>query len=371
MKTNSSAPQSASAGFSDAALPEPAQHKPHRAVGLWLAISAGMVFTMMIIGAITRLTESGLSMVEWRPLIGAIPPLSEAEWLRIFDLYRATSEYQLANAGMSLSEFKEIFWWEYIHRVWGRLIGVVYAIPFFYFLFTKRLPAGQTHHYWILLFLGGMQGVVGWWMVKSGFVDRDDVSQYRLALHLSLAFIILAYLFWMAVSRLYPIEPGRVPVKRSIRRLGAWAHVVIFTTVVSGAFVAGSNAGFIYNDWPFMNGKLLPDDFYSPEFGWISAFEEHGTIQFNHRILAYISLAYVSFVFLFSQKRDLGRRVRTAIAYLTIAIWLQAGLGITTLMTMIWMPLAVLHQAGAAIVFLLSVFLMYELRGKPSDRQPS
>lgn len=334
-----------------------------KAVGLWLATSAFMVFAMMIIGAITRLTESGLSMVEWRPLIGAIPPLSGEEWQRIFDLYRGTSEYQLANAGMTLAEFKEIFWWEYIHRVWGRLIGLVYAIPFFYFLLTKRLPAGSVHHYWILLILGGLQGVVGWWMVKSGFVNRDDVSQYRLALHLSLAFVILAYLSWMAMSLLRPIEAGRQPVSRRFRRFGAWAHVFVFITVVSGAFVAGSNAGFVYNDWPLMNGSFLPDDFYSAKLGWVSAFEEHGTIQFNHRIMAYLSLFFISVLFLTSQKVDLAPRVRVAVAYLTIGIWLQAGLGIATLISVIWMPLAVLHQAGAAIVFLLSVFLMYELRG--------
>ncbi len=335
-----------------------------RAVGLWLAASAAMVFIMMLIGAITRLTESGLSMVEWRPLIGALPPLSEAEWVRVFELYRQTSEYQLANAGMTLAEFKAIFWWEYIHRLWGRLIGVVYAVPFFFFLWRGWIPAAAKPHLWILLALGGLQGVIGWWMVKSGFVDRTDVSQYRLALHLGMAFFILGYLFWMTLNFLWPVERGRAAAPRGFRRLSAWTHAVVFVTVVSGAFVAGSNAGFIYNDWPLMNGALTPDDFWTLTPWWASAFEEHGVIQFNHRLLAYATVGVGTAVWIAARRIDLAPRARLAVTALVCGVWLQAALGVATLVLVVPITLATLHQAGAATVFCLTLWLLKEVRGR-------
>lgn len=333
-----------------------------RAVGLWLTVSALMVFAMMIIGAITRLTESGLSMVEWRPLIGFLPPLSEAEWQRVFDLYRQTSEYELENAGMSLEEFKTIFWWEFIHRVWGRLIGLVYGLPFFWFLVRRRIPQGYAVHLWILLFLGGLQGVIGWWMVKSGFVDRSDVSQYRLAVHLAMAFLILGYLFWLALGLLLPAERGIRPVPKGLRRLGAACHSVIFFTVVSGALVAGSNAGFIYNDWPLMNGDIIPPDMFHMIPVWQNFFENHATIQFNHRLLAYLTLATVFATWLASRRHHLQPRARSAISLLVIVTVLQALLGVSTLMLVVPMGLAVLHQAGAATAFCLSIWVMREFK---------
>ena len=336
---------------------------PARAVGLWLAASAVMVFIMMLIGAITRLTESGLSMVEWRPLIGSIPPLSEAEWQRIFDLYRQTSEYQIDNAGMSLAQFKEIFWWEYIHRVWGRLIGLVYAVPFFFFLFTRRIPAGHQGHLWVLLLLGGLQGVIGWWMVKSGFVDRSDVSQYRLAVHLGMAFFILGYLVWLAMGLLWPLPVAQEPAPRGFRRLGAWCHAVIFFTVFSGALVAGLNAGLLHNDWPFMTGMLIPEGLTVLEPLWLNLFENETTVQFDHRLLAYLTLAVVTVTWWRSRRLDLADRARLSVTSLAVMVWIQAGLGISTLMLQVPLTLAVLHQAGAAISFCLSLWVMKELRG--------
>ena len=337
--------------------------RPSNAVGYWLAATAFMVFAMMLIGAITRLTESGLSMVEWRPLIGALPPLSEAEWQRVFDLYRATSEYQIDNAGMSLAEFKEIFWWEYIHRLWGRLIGAVFAIPFFVFLALRRIPVGLTPHLWILLFLGGLQGVIGWWMVKSGFVDRTDVSQYRLAVHLGLAFVILAYLVWLVLGQLWPLPASQTPAPRGFRRLGAWCHVVIFATVLSGALVAGLNAGLLHNDWPFMTGELVPEGLFVLSPTWLNFFENETTVQFDHRLLAYLTLAVVSVAWWRARSIDLHDRARLAVNAMTVMVWVQACLGVSTLMLQVPLGLAVAHQAGAATSFCLSIWVMKELRG--------
>lgn len=346
-----------------------------RAVGLWLVVSALMVFAMMIIGAITRLTESGLSMVEWRPLIGFLPPLDAGEWERVFALYKQTSQYQLMNQGMSLAQFQEIFFWEWLHRLWGRLIGVVFALPLLWFVIRRRMPAGYTRHGLILLALGGLQGVIGWWMVKSGFVDRTEVSQYRLAVHLGLAFFILGYLVWLALGLLWPVEAGRAPAPRGYRRLGAWCHAVVFVTVVSGAVVAGSRAGFLYNDWPDMGGRFIPEPFWNPALGWRNLFETLEVVQFDHRMMAYLTLAVVAAFWLMTRAgRDrLAPRLRAAAHALMAGVLLQAGLGIATLLSVVWLPLAVLHQAGAAIVFCLTLWALKELRGRPAAApgQPS
>ena len=335
-----------------------------RAVGYWLVVCALMVLVMMQVGAVTRLTESGLSMAEWRPLIGWLPPLTQAEWERVFDLYRQTSQYQLMNEGMALAEFKTIFFWEYVHRLWGRLIGLVYVLPFFFFLLRGQIPQEHRKHLWYLLGLGALQGVIGWWMVKSGFVDRVEVSQYRLAVHLGLAVFILGYLFWMAYSFLYPIEAGRAPVKRSFRRVGALAHVAIFFTVISGAFVAGLNAGLIYNEWPLMGGSLVPEDYWGMDPWWINFFENPEAVQFDHRMMAYVTIAVVAWLWIWSRKQALAPRARLSVNCLAGMLAVQVGLGIATLLHFVPLSLAVLHQAGAGITFVMSLWVMKELRGR-------
>lgn len=337
------------------------EHTP-RTVGIWLAVSAAMVLAMMLIGAITRLTESGLSMVEWRPLIGWLPPLGEADWQRVFDIYRETSQYQLQNQGMSLEAFKSIFFWEYVHRLWGRLIGLVYGLPLFWFLLRGQLPGRLKPHCWILLGLGAAQGVIGWWMVKSGFVDRVEVSQYRLAVHLGMAFLIFGYLVWLAIVVLAPAPASGKPVPGRLRALGGLAHVVIFATVLSGALVAGLNAGFVYNDWPMMAGTLIPSDIWDPDLGISNLFENSATVQFDHRLLAYGTVLTVFALWVYARRVDLPRRARLSVDVLTIAILAQIGLGIATLVSVVWLPLAVLHQAGAASVFALSLWVMRELK---------
>jgi cytochrome c oxidase assembly protein subunit 15 len=324
------------------------------AVTIWLFLCAAMVVAMMLIGAITRLTESGLSMVEWRPLVGALPPLGDAEWNRVFDLYRRTSEYRLENAGMSLSDFKNIFWWEYIHRLWGRLIGAAYGLPLLWFLWRRRIARREAPRFVALLVLGGLQGVIGWWMVKSGFVDRTDVSQYRLAVHLGLAFVILGALLWIGFDRLghATAAPCPLPIRRGTLALLA----LVFATALSGALVAGLEAGRIYNDWPLMQGRFFPEDYGLLTPLWLNLFENVAAVQFNHRIMAYLTLAGTAALWIASRRSPLPACAARPINYLFAAVLLQLGLGIATLMLVVPLPLAVLHQAGAIAVFCLAVW---------------
>jgi len=314
---------------------------------------------MMVIGAITRLTESGLSMVEWRPLIGSLPPLSQAEWQRVFDLYRNTSEYQLANAGMSLDAFKTIFWWEYIHRLWGRLIGLVFAVPFVWFLVRRRIPKGLTPHLAVLLALGAVQGVIGWWMVKSGFVDRTDVSQYRLAVHLGLAFLILGYMLWLAIGLFRPAGALAAPAR--LRRAGWAVMAVVSVTVISGALVAGLNAGLVYNEWPLMGAGLVPAEYTELQPFWRNLFDNHGAVQFDHRILAYLTAAAAVAFWALVSRASVSPQPRLAATLLLVAVAGQVLLGIATVLTAVPLSLGVLHQAGAITLFCLAVWTVRTL----------
>lgn len=329
-------------------------------VALWLFACAGMVVAMMIIGAVTRLTESGLSMVEWRPLIGAWPPVGEAEWRRVFDLYRQTSEYRLANAGMSLDEFKTIFWWEFIHRLWGRLIGIVFAVPFIVFLLRGKIPRHLTPHLVALFLLGGLQGVIGWWMVKSGFVDRTDVSQYRLTVHLGMAFAILGYLLWVALGIAVP----RAPSGQKMPRRLAWCTLgTVSLTVLAGGLVAGLNAGMTYNSWPLMDGDFVPAGAFDLTPWWLNGFENIATVQFDHRILAYASAAMIAWLWIAIRRAPVEPRARRAADAMAVMAIVQICLGIATLLLVVPLPLAVLHQAGAATLFSLTLWTVYELNG--------
>lgn len=324
-----------------------------------------MVTAMMVIGAITRLTESGLSIVEWKPLIGVLPPLSTPEWTRIFELYQHTSEYKLANNGMTLAEFKTIFWWEFIHRLWGRLIGVVFGLPFLFFLFTRRIPGGKKRHLSALFVLGGLQGVIGWWMVKSGFVDRTDVSQYRLTIHLGMAFFILGYLLWVAMDITHPRAGHRA---HTLFSLAIVVSTAAFVTILSGGLVAGSNAGFTYNTWPLMDGGFAPQDFFELAPWWLNAFENLGVIQFDHRIMAYITTGLVLLLWTKGRSKQITRRAHRALSMLALSVVIQISLGITTLLLVVPLPVAVLHQLGAATVFCLSVWSVHALRdGKATE----
>ncbi len=333
-----------------------------RSVAVWLFACCAMVVAMMIIGAITRLTESGLSMVEWRPLIGAWPPTGEAEWRRVFDLYRETSEYRLANAGMTLPEFQTIFWWEFIHRLWGRLIGVVFGAPFVVFLFMRKIPRAMTPHLAVLFVLGGLQGLIGWWMVKSGFVARTDVSQYRLAIHLGMAFLILGYMLWLALDIVSPrVSPRVTPAMGAPRGLAALTLAVISTTVMAGGLVAGLNAGLTYNTWPLMDGGIAPDGVLDLSPWWLNGFENIATVQFDHRMLAYLSAVCVAWLWLRARRAGLAHTPANALAAMAAA---QVTLGVATLLLVAPLPLAVLHQAGAAALFCLALWTLHALTGR-------
>lgn len=297
---------------------------------------------MAIIGAVTRLTESGLSMVEWRPLIGALPPLSESEWNRVFTLYQQTPEYQKINVGMELEEFKNIFFWEWFHRLWGRMIGLVYALPLAYFWISKKIPDGFKGKLIIGLVLGGLQGVMGWYMVKSGLVDRPSVSHFRLAAHLSLAFIIFGYLLWIGFDL---CSNKAANASFCLKRHGWIAFAFVFITIIWGAFVAGLDAGLIYNTWPKMGPHWIPPELSA----FVNIITEPVSVQFTHRWIAIVTaLVVLSFAW----------RIKSF--PLTGIVFLQVGLGIATLISQAAIPLAATHQAGA---FILGGILLYTLHG--------
>jgi cytochrome c oxidase assembly protein subunit 15 len=334
-----------------------------RAIGIWLLCCAGMVFAMVVIGGATRLTESGLSITEWQPLIGVLPPFGDAEWQRVFARYRQTPEYRHVNAGMTLAEFRTIFWWEYVHRLWGRLIGVVFLVPFVWFLARGRIGRRLAPRLALLFALGGAQGLLGWYMVRSGLVDVPEVSQYRLTAHLCLALVILAGLLWTGLA-LALAPPPTIADRRldTARRMTVATLCLVAATVVAGGFVAGTNAGLTYNTFPLMDGRLVPPGYMSG--GWtVAPFEDIATIQFHHRVLALVTLAAALATWWQTRWLVLPPRGRTAANGLAWMALLQVALGIATLLLVVPIALGVAHQAGAAVLLSLTVWLRFELRG--------
>lgn len=317
-----------------------------RAVALWLFFSAAMVFAMVVIGGVTRLTGSGLSITEWKPIMGAIPPMNAADWAEAFDKYKAIPQYAQFNAGMSLGEFQGIFWWEWLHRLFGRLIGVVFAVPFVIFLLMRRLPKRLIGRCLILLGLGGLQGLIGWWMVSSGLSERVDVAPERLATHLGLAFLIFAGLIWTGLEAWSGSDHSRSP------RGWTWGAGLllgaIFVQCLLGGLVAGAKAGLIYTDWPMMNGAVFPPVEWGK--GAIAFLHDQGLVQFNHRIGAYLLLAGGTAYAIHAWRWRLAEGLGLSAFVLAALLWLQAGLGIVTLMHAVPITLGALHQALAALV---------------------
>jgi cytochrome c oxidase assembly protein subunit 15 len=330
-------------------------------IATWLLVSAAAVFAMICIGGITRLTESGLSMVEWRPLIGIFPPVTEAEWQRVFQLYQQTPEFILINRAMDLAAFKTIFWWEFIHRLWGRMIGIIFAVPFLFFLLKGWLTPRLIGRLALLFALGAFQGVIGWWMVQSGLADRPDVSQYRLAIHLVTALIILAALFYLALTLLIPPN-RRVRVRRTLYG-HAWLVVAaVLTTMVSGAFVAGTDAGMIYNTFPLMGGRLVPAEYAHMTPFWLNWFENPAAIQFNHRLLACGTFVLVGALWWRCRHSRINRANLVAVTALMAVACLQVSLGIFTLLTNVPLALAATHQAVAVLLLLSGVATAFTLQ---------
>lgn len=335
---------------------------PNQIIGRWLLIICTMVFAMVVIGGFTRLTESGLSMTDWHPVTGWLPPLSEAAWQAQFDAYRRSPEYNQINAGMSLFEFKEIFWLEYLHRLFGRIIGLAFAVPFAVFAIKGWLRGADFWRMAGLLVLGGMQGVIGWWMVKSGLIDRPDVSQYRLALHLGMAFVILGAVLWCALSKL---ESPRQQAGVGLRRAATILPLAVLVTVLSGALVAGLNAGKIYNTFPLMLGEFFPSVGFQLSPWYLNFFEDIPTVQFDHRWLAISTffLAVVTWRLARLAGGDLAKRGGVVL----IAAAAQVLLGIATLLHVVPIPLAAAHQAGAVILFASALWLRHGIAGPSPD----
>jgi cytochrome c oxidase assembly protein subunit 15 len=331
-----------------------------RAVGLWLLTLASVVLVQVMLGAITRLTGSGLSIMEWRPIMGAIPPLNDAEWHRVFALYQQITEYHQVNAGMTLDGFKSIFWWEYFHRLWGRLIGVAFLVPFLWFWVRGHIRGRRATRLLAIFALGGLQGLMGWIMVASGFADRTDVSQYRLVAHLLLALAIYAALLWSALDLLHP---ARVNGDHRILRRHGWIMMAIITLEIAiGGFVAGLDGGYVYNNFPMMGDHWIAPDLFFQSPWWINFFENPATAQFLHRLTAgFVAIALISLV-VRARRLDLDHGLKRRFYYLPFGLLGQAALGIATLMLVVPLPLAVAHQAGAFILFSLGLYALHGMR---------
>ncbi len=319
-------------------------------------ISTIMVLVMVLLGGVTRLTHSGLSMVEWRPVTGWLPPLDESQWRAVFERYQQSPEFRKVNAHMDLAGFKSIFWLEFLHRLWGRIIGVVFFLPFVFFWMRGWLDRTLARKLAIMFVLGGLQGLMGWYMVKSGLIERPDVSQYRLVAHFGLALVIIGYMQWVALALLFPA--GRTNLGRFATILAGLALL----TALSGGFVAGLDAGFAYNTFPLMDGSILPAGLYGTSPWYLSAFEDILTVQFNHRLLALSLAALVMVFWLKGRYLVLPSRSRLAVNVLAGVILVQVVLGITTLLLVIPVPLATAHQAGAVFVFMAALWTARELR---------
>ena len=330
----------------------------NRAVAIWLFTCAVLVFAMVVVGGITRLTGSGLSITEWKPIMGALPPMNAADWNEAFEKYRAIPQYTQVNAGMSLAEFQGIFWWEWAHRLLGRLIGAAFALPFAVFLILRSLPRRLIVRCVVLLALGGLQGLIGWWMVSSGLSERVDVAPERLATHLGLALAIFMGLIWTGLEAWNGESHSRSPVGWS--RGAAVLLGAVFIQCLLGGLVAGAKAGFVYTDWPLMNGAVLPPVEWSK--GGLAFLHDQALVQFNHRLGAYGLLIGGTVYAVQAWRWRLAEGLGAAAFVVAVALWLQALLGIATLMhgTPLW--LGALHQAGAALVLATATVNLWMVR---------
>ncbi|MBP7252259.1 MAG: COX15/CtaA family protein [Alphaproteobacteria bacterium] len=323
------------------------------AVYRWLLLCCAMIFAMAVIGAITRLTESGLSIVEWAPISGAVPPFTDADWNKAFAAYQQIPQYKLLKSGMSLAEFKDIYFWEWLHRLWGRLIGLVYALPFFWFMARRQIPTGYSVKLWLGLVLGGLQGAVGWFMVASGLSQLVFVSHYRLALHLSLALLIYAYLLWLA----FGLKPA---AQQSASRGHGWLALgCVALTIIWGAFVAGLKAGWVYNTFPLMDGALVPEAGWTLEPSWQNFFANTALVQFSHRILAMITGLIVWSWYWRLWRQGAASKITLALGGMVVV---QIGLGIATLLSQVNIILGTLHQAGAIVLLTLLLRQIHTLK---------
>ena len=331
-------------------------------VAVWLFAVAAMVAAMVVVGGATRLTGSGLSITQWKPLIGALPPLSDAAWADVFRRYQATTQYALVNHGMGLDQFKSIFWWEWSHRLLGRAVGLAFGLPLVVLVLVRRLPRRLIPACVVLFVLGGLQGLVGWWMVKSGLEGRVSVAPERLATHLGLALLLLCALVWTGLEALAgSARPPRArrdgwPIAAAVFAAGVYLQCLM------GALVAGNHAGLLNGDWPLMTGRAFPSDYWQGGL-WSTVAHGAAAVQFNHRLTAY-ALTVFAFVLAWRAARssDGGRGLRGLVFAVAGVVTLQVALGVATLLSVVALPLALLHQLTAAALLVLSVGLAWRAR---------
>lgn len=329
----------------------------------WLFTGCFLIFIMVIIGGITRLTQSGLSIVEWNLIMGSLPPMNADDWQVLFQKYQTSPQYKLINNGISLEEFKSIFWWEYIHRLFGRFIGLVFFVPFVYFWITKKFDAPLLKKVLIVFALGGLQGVLGWYMVASGLVKNPFVSHYRLAAHLITAFSAFGFTFWVALGLLFPSnELVKNSTLKGLKRLINALFVILIIQIIYGAFVAGMHAGKIYNTFPLMGDSLMPESVYAMNPWWKNFLENHSGVQFIHRYMAYTVATLAAVIWYKSRKERLHPKVINAINFMASIVVVQFLLGVFTLVYAVPVSLGVIHQAGAFILFASLIYLVFWIR---------
>jgi cytochrome c oxidase assembly protein subunit 15 len=349
--------------FPDASrMDRAATRQSRRLVAIWLFTIAAMILVMIVLGGATRLTGSGLSIMEWAPIMGALPPTSDAEWHRLFALYQKIPQYSLVNEGFGLAGFKHIFWLEWTHRLWGRLIGLVFLLPMLWLGLTGRIERRLLPRLGLLFVLGGLQGAVGWFMVASGFLpDSTAVSPYRLVIHLTLALILYAAIIWTGLSALYPVR-RRQPVSRPIYSLALACLAMVSLTIIAGGFTAGLHAGLTFNTFPLMDGQLVPDG-YAMLHPWIRNLTENiAAVQFDHRLLATVTLILVSTMAVLGWRAALPRPLAGCLA---AAVACQYLLGVTTLLLVVPVSVATMHQCGAVLLLTATLVVVHHLSNAP------
>ena len=331
-----------------------------RAVAVWLLAVAALVLAMVVVGGATRLTDSGLSITQWKPVTGAVPPLSQGDWQAEFSRYQTIPQYKLLNRGMNLDEFKSIYWWEWAHRFLGRLVGLVFLVPFVWFAVRREVPKRLLLRLAGLFVLGGLQGAVGWWMVASGLSDRVSVAPERLMVHLGLAFALLGGLVWTALDAWAGGARQTLPSPWGARALGLLA--LIYVQILLGALVAGNDAGLVYNDFPLFNGSLVPDDYLGAGI-WATVAHSQGAVQLHHRLIAYLTtFVVIAFALGAWRSRYLASDSKLLAGAVALAVVAQAALGIATLMARVPVSLGIAHQLGAALLLCLTTALAWRLR---------
>jgi cytochrome c oxidase assembly protein subunit 15 len=335
-----------------------------RQVAAWLLVCAALVFAMVVVGGVTRLTHSGLSIVEWQPLVGTLPPLSQADWEALFAKYRETPEYRQVNLGMDLAGFKGIFWWEYFHRLLGRLIGLVFLLPFLWFLARRRLERALAWQLGGVFALGALQGALGWYMVKSGLVADPRVSHFRLTAHLGVALLIFAAELWLALALLGARSAPSAP--RPLARFSLVLAAIVFAMALTGGMVAGLRAGFAYNTFPLMNGNWVPPEILMLEPWWKNFFWNTATVQFVHRAIAWLLIALVPLLWWQAGRAPLAPRARLACHLLLAMLAIQVALGIATLVLVVPVALAAAHQGGAVLLLGAALWVAHELAAAPA-----